>query len=405
MDYESHAIPLTSATVRGCIVYNVIDPDYEGRSHCMRVREKHELVTVPRLERRQQRLRRYGIAVIAVAVAGVARLALATTFANEVPFLLQLVAVAAAATMGGLGPGLLATLLGGAMGFFLANTAATPEPNLGPELRRFLLEAAMISALGGWLAVARQRAESSEGARADLEKQMIEVGDKERRRFGHDLHDGLGQQLTGIALLSESLSKELAAHAPASSSPSGHLAQQAEQISQLVSETIGWTRELARGLSPLTLETDGLVAALEELATRSNRLFNINCRFDSEDTSLPIDDDSAIHVYRIVQEAISNSVRHGKAKHVRIAAATEGGKLTVTVTDDGSGLSAKTVAQPGLGLKIMQYRANLIDAELHVVRATERGGTTVSCALRHSVVRGASSRVPVTALTDLRGSQ
>jgi signal transduction histidine kinase len=269
---------------------------------------------------------------------------------------------------------LLATFLGAAMGFFLANTAAAPEANLGPELRRFLLEASLISALGGWLAVTRQRAQGSEVARADLEKQMIEVGDKERRRFGHDLHDGLGQQLTGIALLSESLSKELAAqHSP--------IAQQAEQISELVSETIGWTRELARGLSPLTLETDGLAAAFEEMASRAQRLFKIKCRFASDVDELPIDDDGAIHVYRIVQEAISNSVRHGKAKNVHIAAMMQKGRVVITVTDDGSGLSAKTVAHPGLGLRIMQYRANLIGAELHVARATESGGTIVSCAM------------------------
>jgi signal transduction histidine kinase len=332
----------------------------------------------PRIERRGSVARRYGIAVIAVALAGAARLALSATFSNEVPFLLQLVAVAVAATIGGLGPGILATVLGAAMGFFLANAVANPEPNLGAELRRFLLEAAMISARGGWLAVVRQRADASEIARADLEKQMIEVGDKERRRFGHDLHDGLGQQLTGIALLSESLSKELASPNPP---PAQQSAQQAEQISQLVSETIGWTRELARGLSPLTLETDGLVAAFEELAARAKRLFKINCIFDSELEELPIAEDRAIHVYRIVQEAISNSVRHGKAKNVRIGAATQDGRIVMTVTDDGSGLSAKTVAHPGLGLRIMQYRANLIGAELHVARASEKGGTIVSCAL------------------------
>lgn len=340
----------------------------------MQIRKKYELVTVPRLAGgRETIVRRYGIAVIAVAIAGALRLALWGTFANEVPFLLQLVAVAVAATLGGLGPGLLATFLGAAMGFFLANTAA-PETNLFAELRRFMLEAAMISALGGWLAHARQRATESDVARADLEKQMIEVGDKERRRFGHDLHDGLGQQLTGVALLSESLSKELSTQNPA-------MAQQAEQISELVSETIGWTRELARGLSPLTLETDGLAAAVEELASRAHRLFKINCRFDCETDHLPVQDDRAIHVYRIVQEAISNSVRHGKAKSVRIAASVDDGKMTMTVTDDGSGLSAKTVSHPGLGLRIMQYRANLIGAELHVARASEGGGTIVSCSL------------------------
>ena len=342
----------------------------------MRLREKYELVTAPRLEPRRAMLQRYAIAVVAVALAGAARGLFWQVLANDVPFLLQLVAVAVAATFGGLGPGILATLLGAAVGFVLGHYGG-PEPYIFAELRRFLLEATLISALGGWLTVARQRAEASDIARAALEKQMIEVGDKERRRFGHDLHDGLGQQLTGIALLSESLSNQLTAQ----SSPH---AKQAEQIAALVTETIGWTRELARGLSPLTLEMDGLVAAIEELATRANRLFNINCRFDCPDNDLPVAEDAAVHIYRIVQEAISNSVRHGKAKAVEICAQVERGNFAITVTDDGSGLSAKTVAEPGIGLRIMQYRANLIGAQLHVARATERGGTIVSCTLSTS---------------------
>lgn len=346
----------------------------------MRLREKYELVTAPRLEPRWTRIRRYGIAVIAVALAAAARGVFWGVLANDVPFLLQLVAVAVAATFGGLGPGVLATILGAAVGFVLGHYGG-PEPYIFAELRRFLLEASLICALGGWLTVARQRAESSDHARAALEKQMIEVGDKERRRFGHDLHDGLGQQLTGIALLSESLSNQLTAQ----SSPH---APQAGQIASLVTETIGWTRELARGLSPLTLEIDGLAAALEELAARATRLFNIQCHFDCNRIDLPISEDAAIHVYRIVQEAISNSVRHGKAKHVEICAEVESGMLTMTVTDDGSGLSAKTVAEPGIGLRIMQYRANLIGAKLHVARATERGGTIVSCTLSESSGNG-----------------
>ncbi|CAN5534325.1 hypothetical protein BH09PLA1_BH09PLA1_32070 [soil metagenome] len=352
----------------------------------MRIRKKYELITTPRTEPRADVWRRYGIAIAAVARACAARISFWGVFANDVPFLLQLVAVAVAATFGGFGPGLLATCLGGVVGYCLANYSGA-EPNLIAELRRFLLEAMLISALGGWLTAARQRAEDSDRARAVLEKQMIEVGDKERRRFGHDLHDGLGQQLTGIALLSESLSHQLSAQ----SSPQ---AQQAEQIAALVTETIGWTRELARGLSPLTLESDGLRAAIEELASRANRLFNITCLFDCEQDELPIAEDSEIHIYRIVQEAISNSVRHGKAKTVRIQALVEGDTIAMTVTDDGSGLSAKTIAQPGIGLRIMQYRANLIGAKLHVVRGPDKCGTTVSCTLKTS----ASARSPATTL-------
>lgn len=369
---------------------------------------KHQLVSEPRVsressttwERWRGALLRYGLAVLTVAAAVLSRRALGGVLGNQVPFLLQFVAVLTSAAFGGLGPGLLATALASAAGYFLFVTPFGGEA-LWTQLIVFAFEGCLISALGGWLHRARRRAEAGDLARADLEKQMLDVSDKERRRFGHDLHDGLGQQLTGIALLSESLAHRLQGQA----SP---LVEQAEQITSLVSETIGWTRELARGLSPLTLETDGLVAALEELATRAKKLFGVACTFDCEHDDLPIPDESAVHVYRIIQEAVSNSVKHGKAKNVVIravvaggapgstataaaaaaAAAASAGEVTMTVTDDGSGLSAKTIAHPGIGLRIMQYRANLIGAKLSVMRATAGGGTIVSCAVPADKVSG-----------------
>jgi signal transduction histidine kinase len=334
--------------------------------------------TVARLEISPQeigasRVRSYAISVAAVTLATSLRWALARWLHDVPPFLLQTVAVVAAATFGGFGPGLLGTALGAIAGYYLA-ARWNPLESSAAELRRFLIEGSLISVLGGWLVAARRKADDAIHARALLEKQMLDIGDAERRRFGHDLHDGLGQQLTGIALLSESLAHQLKSRTIPE-------AAQAEQISELVSETIGWTRELARGLSPITLETDGLAAAIEELVRRANRLFAIECTFDCVLETIPVPSDSALHVYRIVQEAISNSVRHGKAKHVQIRAAVEDGWIVATVVDDGSGLSSKTVQHPGIGLRIMQYRAKLIGARLSVERAGEQGGTVVRCAL------------------------
>src|SRR5262249_49478808 len=136
----------------------------------------------------------------------------------------------------------------------------------------------------------------------------------------------------------------------------------------------------------------GLVAAIDELAARATKLFNVTVRWDCEDDRLPVDEQSAGHVYRIVQEAVSNSVKHGKAKLVQIRAEVGRGggqEVHVTVTDDGVGLSAKTVAQPGIGLRIMQYRAKLIGAKLSVARAAPSGGTIVSCIVP---VSGGASR-------------
>jgi signal transduction histidine kinase len=323
------------------------------------------------------RLAQYAGAVAFVALAAGLRLTIAGVAQGEIPFFLQFVAVVASAVLGGLGPGLLATALGAVAGYYLSHASGGAARMLGPEVRLFLLEGALISGLGAWLHAARRRAQSADIASAALEKQMLDVGDNERRRFGHDLHDGLGQQLTGIALLSESLAHSLAQQGSAHAGQ----AHQAGRIAELVSETIGRTRELARGLSPLTLESDGLAAALEELASRATRLFNIDARWDCEHARLPVADESAVHVYRIVQEAVSNSVKHGKARRVRIRGSVTRDTVTVTVEDDGSGLSAKTVAEPGIGLRIMQYRAKLIGATLSVARATQAGGTIVTCAL------------------------
>ncbi len=313
------------------------------------------------------------------------RLAVQHFVSGGTPIVVPLVAIAACAAFGGLLVGLggtfLATLLFGY--FHLGATRAGQNGfSFTPEVQLFALEGLLISGFGAWLFAVRRHARAADDANAALEKQMLDIGDQERRRLGHDLHDGLGQQLTGIALLSETLAHRLQAQ----TSP---FEAQAEQITGLVNEAIVATRELARGLSPLTLESDGLLAAIEELATRTTKLFHLNCQLECTLREWPLSDDRAIHVYRIVQEAISNSFKHGKAKNVtiRIVAATESdaslfsdekGVVNITVLDDGSGLSAKTVEQPGIGVQIMQYRANLIGARLSIARYSAEGGTIVS---------------------------
>jgi signal transduction histidine kinase len=121
------------------------------------------------------------------------------------------------------------------------------------------------------------------------------------------------------------------------------------------------------------------VAAIEELAGTSSSLLGINCRGDFDNQELRLDRTRAMHLYRIVQEAVNNSVRHGKARNVEIEVRQSGNELTVCVRDDGSGLSAKTMSDPGLGLRIMQYRAKMLAATLEVERATHSGGTIVTC--------------------------
>ena len=310
---------------------------------------------------------RYGVAIVAGIVLCVAELLLRRSLATEFHLLLLFSAILLGSVLGGLGPGLLATAAAVMVGY---NTI--PLKLVAPELRLLAIQGVLISVVGGTLRSARVKARERLAANLKLEQQILEIGDDERRRIGHDLHDGLGQQLTGISLLSETMAQQLAAGAkpdPAN----------VEIITRLASEAVRITRDLAKSLSPVTLERDGLIAAIEELADTSSALFGIKCSLECEDQQLPVDRTRALPLFRIVQEAVNNSVRHGKAKNVRIGVMNNPRELIVSVVDDGSGLSQKTTANPGLGLRIMEYRARMLDASLTVERASTTGGTVVTC--------------------------
>ncbi len=162
----------------------------------------------------------------------------------------------------------------------------------------------------------------------------------------------------------------------------GSPAAQAETITRLVSEAVGWTRNLARTLWPATLERDGFVIAMEELTAGAAVLLRIQCTWTHNGPLIAIEPERAIHLYRIVQEALSNSVKHGKAAIAAVSLQVERDEMTLTVLDDGCGLSEKTRVNPGLGLRIMNYRANMIGASLTVERASPQGGTRVTCRCR-----------------------
>lgn len=219
--------------------------------------------------------------------------------------------------------------------------------------------------------------------RERLEKEILDVSERERRRIGHDLHDGLGQHLTGTALAGKVLEDRLAARALPEAGDAG-------RIVTLVEEAIELTRGLARGLSPVALEVEGLTDALRELAARTTRQFHVACEFhggdnDSDDPHVgPAESDVAMHLYRIAQEAVTNAVRHGGARRLDLALDATDGSLTLTVTDDGVGLPAPADRRPGgMGLRIMAHRASIMGAGFDVRRGTPRG-TVVRCAVPHA---------------------
>jgi two-component system sensor histidine kinase UhpB len=192
-------------------------------------------------------------------------------------------------------------------------------------------------------------------AQKTLEQEILEISNREQRRLGSDLHDGLGQELTGLSLLLKGLEVQLSREAT-------QYLPQVKKISDLLARAIQSTRSLARGLAPVNLERGGLAEALRHLAARCSDMYSLNCTFTVGEQKLPdIEEGAATHLYRIAQEGTTNAARYARATSIAIDLRTVGRKLQLTVTDDGIGLSAGLAqGRPGMGLKIMEYRARML---------------------------------------------
>ena len=203
--------------------------------------------------------------------------------------------------------------------------------------------------------------------RKSLEREVIQVSEDQQTRLGQELHDGLGQHLTGVAFLGEALAEQLSNHLPT-------LRHSAQEIVRLVNDAISTTRSLARGLCPAILESGGLVAALQQLADETSQRCGIQCIFDCKNSTHPADKIVVINLYRIAQEATNNAIRHGKAKRISIEFATVDGKHHLLVSDDGVGFNPSAMTNPaGLGHHIMGYRARVIGASLDIHSRPEEG--------------------------------
>jgi PAS domain S-box-containing protein len=207
--------------------------------------------------------------------------------------------------------------------------------------------------------------------RKELERSVLEVSEREQRRIGGDLHDGLGQELTGVSLLLKSLDSALARDCP---QHIDHL----RQTYQVLQTAISSTRSIARVLAPVDLEQAGLPAALGALLNRSQEVFDVECHLDcSGNPDFPLDLTRATHLYRIAQEAVSNATRHGHARHVDVRLHMGEG-IVLKVTNDGTGFDPiATGAAPGMGLRLMRYRASLLGGTVTVT--SDIAGTHVEC--------------------------
>jgi PAS domain S-box-containing protein len=208
-----------------------------------------------------------------------------------------------------------------------------------------------------------------------LEKEVLEISEAERRRIGQDLHDTLGQTLTGVLFLTRILEQTLA-------NRTAPEAKDAAEIVAQVTHAIDTTRALSRGLVPVEMRAEGLMDGLKDFAHRAQQVMGIACRFEPAQAVLIHDSAAASHLYRIAQEATNNAVKHGRASRVEIRLAADGDRVTLTIEDDGAGLPEGVDPNKGMGLRIMTYRARMIGGQLTVRRRDPAGGTVVECAFR-----------------------
>lgn len=207
--------------------------------------------------------------------------------------------------------------------------------------------------------------------RRKLELRLIEIGNEERRRIGRDLHDGLGQMLTGIRMLSESLARKLHANAlPA--------ADEVDEIAGMIKEADEMARSIARNMVQVEIEKKGFEAAVQDLCIRTEKMTGTRCKLVTE-KCIEIDNHTmALHLYRIVQEAINNAVKHGRAHNIEIRITKNDHHLSLLIDDDGVGFCNEADHQNGKGIQIMKHRAGIMGGILELNR-TKGDMTRLRC--------------------------
>ena len=209
--------------------------------------------------------------------------------------------------------------------------------------------------------------------RKKLEQALLDLSEREQRKFGQDLHDGLGQHLTALEMLSHGLAEDLKDHAQ-------ELANQASRLNRELRETITQARLISHNLAPVPLEGDGLMRGLTALASSTSRIPGVTCRLLTDSPVVVDDPTVATHLYRIAQEAVNNALKHGKAKRIDITLKQRPEGLELSVENTGHVFTVAGPGNSGMGLNLMRYRAGTIGANLNI-EPGKRQGTRVTCTL------------------------
>ena len=219
-----------------------------------------------------------------------------------------------------------------------------------------------------------------------LERELIEFADSERMRLGLDLHDGLGSHLVGILYLCKNLEARLGAGEQVGT-------RAIQEIRKLMDEAIALTHNMAKGLCLPGFRPDNLASALHEHADSVGKTFDVDCQFECSERSPDLDLNTALHLYRIAQEAINNAVKHSQASKIKIKLMIYHKGLTLSIIDNGVGLPMDLDQSTGLGVRLMTYRAQMISAKLNM-NSLRQGGSEVRCTVGrpsseyHSLVEG-----------------
>ena len=222
---------------------------------------------------------------------------------------------------------------------------------------------AIANDLGSWLELRR------------LEQALVSVAEEQAHTIGQELHDNVGQQIAAIGYQARVLEKKISA----STIGNENLTTLAASIASQTQTAVIHIKQLAQGLLPFELEANGLIKALQTLATRISTTYNIDCNFSWNNISIINDNSVALNLYRITQEAVNNAIRHGKAQHITITLTSDEKTLRLSICDDGCGFTGIDInhpSTPGMGIKIMQYRAKQLGAKMEIL-ARKEGGTEV----------------------------
>jgi PAS domain S-box-containing protein len=204
-----------------------------------------------------------------------------------------------------------------------------------------------------------------------LEDEIQEISEREQRRLGQDMHDGVGQAMAGIAFLAKVLQQKL-------QSKGLPEAEDAGKIACLINDALAQTRSLCRGLCPAVLDSNDIRAALEQLAENVRMLFSVACELRCQREIKISDNAVAVHLFRIAQEAATNAIKHGGAKNLLLSLELGASRLILKIKDDGRGFTPAEAGRKGMGLRVMHHRARMIGATLSV-RQRKQGGVIVTC--------------------------